>query len=72
MHLAASHTAFCLGTGAGQRSYNDDSLWVTHLVKLQLLCKLSHTLSFLRNLTITAYQISENNSGDQLCRSEEL
>jgi len=57
--------------GAGQRSYTGDSLWVAHLVKLQLL-KLSQTLEFLRNLTIKAYQISENNSSDQLCRSEEL
>lgn len=58
--------------GTDQHPHNGDSLWVTHLVKLQLLYKLRQTLSFLRNLTITAYQIPENNSNDQLCRSEGL
>lgn len=58
--------------GTGQHPHNGDSLWITHLVQLRLLYKLKQTLSFLRNLTIRAYQIPENNSSDQLCRSEGL
>lgn len=57
--------------GTGPPSCSGGSLYVTHLVKLQLLYRLSQTLSILRNPTITANQIPENTSSDQLCRSED-
>lgn len=74
--LHCSSLTSALAQITGKNFYSDDSVWVAHLGKLQLLYYLSYTLSVLRNAAMRAYQfpslINESNSGDQVCRSDEL